>query len=104
AYMAATMIGAIAVTMNSWWQSNELVFGLKDSGTRVLFADQERINAVKPVLGQVDVKVIAIKHDAGCNDFPECHTLVEEGRSGPQADLDALDIQQIGRASGRERG
>ena len=93
AYMAATMIGAIAVPMNSWWQSNELVFGLKDSGTRVLFADQERINALKPVLGQVDVKVIAIKPDAGCNDFPEFHTLVEEGRSGPQADLDALDIQ-----------
>lgn len=91
AYMAITMTGAIVVPMNSWWQSNELVFGLNDSGARVLFADQERINAIKPALDQVNVQIIAIKPDD--QDFPEFHALAEAGKQGPQTDLDAIDVQ-----------
>ncbi len=93
AYMAITMIGAIVVPMNSWWQSNELVYGLKDSGTRVLFADQERINVLKPVMDQVDVQIIAIKPDTSSADLPEFHALVAEAATLPQTDLDTLDVR-----------
>lgn len=92
AFMAATMIGAIVVPMNSWWQSNELVYGLRDSGTRVLFADQERIDQLLPILDQVDVDIIAIKPDENTTRFPEFHTLVEAGRTGPQQNLDAIAV------------
>ncbi|MBU2099205.1 MAG: acyl--CoA ligase [Gammaproteobacteria bacterium] len=93
AYMAATMVGAIVVPMNSWWQSNELVFGLKDSGSKVLFADQERINTLTPVMDQISVDIIAIKPDAGTTQFPEFHALVAEGKTGPQHNLDDIDVQ-----------
>ncbi|MFN8020327.1 MAG: class I adenylate-forming enzyme family protein [Acidimicrobiales bacterium] len=43
AFEAATAIGAIAVAMNSMWQSDEMVYGLRDSGAAVLFADDERM-------------------------------------------------------------
>ena len=93
AYMAITMIGAIVVPMNSWWQSGELVFGLKDSGSKVLFADQERINTLAPVMDQIEVEIIAIKPDATITAYPEFHTLVAEGLSGPQHNLDEMGIQ-----------
>ncbi|MAO40515.1 MAG: long-chain fatty acid--CoA ligase [Pseudohongiella sp.] len=92
AYMAITMIGAIVVPMNSWWQSNELVYGIKDSGTRVLFADQERIDQLLPVIDQVDVEVIAIKPGKPDPRFPEFHDLVAEGLTGEQVDLDAIEV------------
>jgi long-chain acyl-CoA synthetase len=43
AFMAATSIGAIAVAMNALWQPHEMLFGLKESGSKVLVADGERI-------------------------------------------------------------
>lgn len=92
AYMAATMIGGIVVPMNSWWQSNELVYGLKDSGAKVLFADQERINQLQPVLDELDVSIIAIKPDAATTAYPEFYALAETAASGPQQDLNAIDL------------
>lgn len=42
-FMAATSIGCIAVAMNSLWQPEEMAYGLVDSGSRVLLADEERL-------------------------------------------------------------
>jgi long-chain acyl-CoA synthetase len=102
AFMAATMIGAIVVPMNSWWQGNELLYGLRDSGTRVLFADQERIDQLKPILGQVDVQIIAIKPAPVTTQFPEFYQLLAEQANSPAYpvhDLDLLDIQPDDNAS-----
>ena len=92
AYMAVTMIGGIVVPMNSWWQSSELVYGLKDSGAKVLFADQERINQLIPVLDNISVHIIAIKPDANTTDFPEFHALAETASKGPQQDLNGITL------------
>ena len=93
AYMAVTMIGAVVVPMNSWWQSSELVYGIQDSGARVLFADQERIEQLAPVLDQVDVNIIAIKPAAGDERFPEFHQLLRESGNLPWQDLDAIEVK-----------
>eukprot|EP00510_Aplanochytrium_minuta_P001209 CAMPEP_0184022648 /NCGR_PEP_ID=MMETSP0954-20121128/10754_1 /TAXON_ID=627963 /ORGANISM="Aplanochytrium sp, Strain PBS07" /LENGTH=608 /DNA_ID=CAMNT_0026305109 /DNA_START=60 /DNA_END=1886 /DNA_ORIENTATION=+ len=53
ALMAATSVGAIAVPMNSWWTTDELKYGLENSGTKVLFCDEERLNRVKPILNDL---------------------------------------------------
>ncbi len=42
AFFAATTLGAIAVPLNAWWTGEELVYGLNDSGAKVLIADDER--------------------------------------------------------------
>jgi long-chain acyl-CoA synthetase len=44
AFTAVTSIGAIAVAMNALWQPEEMEYGLKDCGAKVLFADQERLD------------------------------------------------------------
>jgi len=43
AFMASTSIGCVAVAMNSLWQPEEMAYGLTDSGSRVLLADEERL-------------------------------------------------------------
>jgi acyl-CoA synthetase (AMP-forming)/AMP-acid ligase II len=92
AYMATTMIGGIVVPMNSWWQSSELVYGLKDSGAKVLFADQERINQLETGHDQLDVKIIAIKPNAQTTEFPEFYALARTAANGPQHDLNAIEL------------
>ncbi|NIP14136.1 MAG: AMP-binding protein [Pseudomonadales bacterium] len=42
-FAAVTSIGAIAVAMNSLWTPEEMEYGLKDSGAKVLLADEERL-------------------------------------------------------------
>ncbi len=42
-FMAATSVGGIAVAMNALWQPDEMVYGLEDSGAKVLLADRERL-------------------------------------------------------------
>ena len=42
AFWAAAAIGAIVVPLNAWWTGDELLYGLDDSGTKVLLADAER--------------------------------------------------------------
>jgi long-chain acyl-CoA synthetase len=60
-FNAVTSIGAIAVALNSLWQTEEIEFGLKDCGAKVLFADQERIDRLEPVLGELELAVIAVR-------------------------------------------
>ena len=61
AFMAVTSIGAIAVAMNALWQPDEMAYGLSDSGAKVLFADQERLDRLAQVTTPLDVKVIAVR-------------------------------------------
>jgi long-chain acyl-CoA synthetase len=43
AFTAITSVGAVAVALNALWQGEELAYGLRDSGAKVLFADAERL-------------------------------------------------------------
>ena len=42
-FLATVAAGAIAVPLNSLWQSRELAFGLQDSGSKVVVCDIERL-------------------------------------------------------------
>lgn len=53
AFEAITSVGAIAVAMNSLWQADEIDYGLKDSGSKLLLADQERMD----LLSQANIKL-----------------------------------------------
>jgi acyl-CoA synthetase (AMP-forming)/AMP-acid ligase II len=41
-FFAGVSIGAIVVPLNAWWTGAELEYGLADSGSRLLFVDDER--------------------------------------------------------------
>jgi acyl-CoA synthetase (AMP-forming)/AMP-acid ligase II len=42
AFVGILHLGAIAIPMNAWWTADELDYGLKDSGARLVIADEER--------------------------------------------------------------
>ena len=61
AFMATTSIGGIAVAMNSLWQTDEMVYGLKDCSAKVLIADQERLDRLAPARSNVQIEVLAVR-------------------------------------------
>eukprot|EP01041_Mallomonas_annulata_P017516 gene17516-36027_t len=66
AFQAITSIGAIAVAMNSMWQTDEMLYGLNDCGARVLFADGDRMDrlAAAPTAdAPPDLTVVATRTD-----------------------------------------
>jgi acyl-CoA synthetase (AMP-forming)/AMP-acid ligase II len=65
---AILSIGAVAVTLNSWWTEDELHYGIGDSGTRFIFVDQERWDILGSSLPLLDLGV-AIARPAG--ELPE---------------------------------
>jgi long-chain acyl-CoA synthetase len=53
AFWATIAVGAVVVPLNAWWTGAELAYGLSDSGTSVVFADEERRQRILPHLGEV---------------------------------------------------
>lgn len=98
-YMAATMIGAVTVPMNSWWKGPELEYGLTDSGSKLLFIDPDRLAQLRPHLSNVSVQLVIIKPEPDDDDNPGFYSLIEEVLPLTGDELDALDIKPEANAS-----
>jgi long-chain acyl-CoA synthetase len=105
-FWACALIGAIAVPLNAWWKTEELEFGLTDSGARVLVTDAKRLELVRPILGSLPalerVFVIGADGDPG-NAEPFAQLLDGGGDSahtGVDAEVDEDDIFAILYTSG----
>ena len=59
-FVAILHLGAIAVPMNAWWQPDELVYGLADSGTRLVIADEERARRLAGLTG-TNLKLLTVR-------------------------------------------
>jgi long-chain acyl-CoA synthetase len=53
AFWGSTTTGAVVVPLNAWWTTDELIYGLSDSGTSVLFVDEERLERVRPRIDEL---------------------------------------------------
>ena len=74
-FMAITSIGGIAVAMNSLWRPDEMAYGLKDSGAKVLIADDERLERFAQIEEPLSIRTIAVR-TAAYTDSPELSTLL----------------------------
>lgn len=94
ALMAITSIGAIATAINSWWQAEELEYGLKDSGAKVLFADQERAKRLGDRIEKLGVQTIVIRGEgelpAGVVSYEDFIAKASAAQM-PQVELDTDD-------------
>jgi acyl-CoA synthetase (AMP-forming)/AMP-acid ligase II len=59
-FIASLSIGAVAVPMNAWWTTEELKYGLEDSGARIIVADRQRIERLVPLCDDMDLQLIAV--------------------------------------------
>ena len=55
AFWGITTLGAVVVPLNAWWSAEELQYGLEDSGSRVVFADEERAVRLSNVMLRLDL-------------------------------------------------
>ncbi|MEH6634792.1 MAG: class I adenylate-forming enzyme family protein [Halioglobus sp.] len=60
AYAATTLIGAIAVPVNSWGKTEELRYALDDSDCKVLVCDAPRLALIEALLPELDLVALLV--------------------------------------------
>ncbi len=84
AFIGAQMIGAIVVPMNAWWRSEELAYGIRDSGTRLVIADEERARRIKDI-PDLSLPIIAVRTSKAVAESLGVDTLEEALAAAPAA-------------------
>lgn len=103
-FMAITAIGAVAVPMNSWWQGEELVYGVQDSGSSLVILDGTRHARMAAWLSDSKLPVIGV--DTGGTPLPAGVDRLENlltntaADSFPDIDIDPEDLALILYTSG----
>jgi long-chain acyl-CoA synthetase len=61
AFAAITSVGAISVSLNAWWTTEEMEYALADSGSGVVIVDAERLARIEPLLGKLGLRPLAVR-------------------------------------------
>jgi long-chain acyl-CoA synthetase len=104
AFWAAAVAGAVVVPLNAWWTSDELEYGLRDSGSTVLVGDIERYERVAPHLPSLGIEHVVIAKapsGEGPKGTVSIDTLIEREVDGPpDVQIDPEDDATIFYTSG----
>jgi long-chain acyl-CoA synthetase len=108
AAFGATSAAGIGVALNGWWQTEELEYGLRDSGSRFLVVDDRLYSRVAPVLGSIPTleKVFYIGGGAPAGTVPFDSLLLATDRV-PEEPIDEDDpfmILYTSGTTGRPKG
>lgn len=100
-FAAITSVGAIAVSLNAWWTAEELAYGLEDSGTSVLIADQERAERAEGAFDTLGVRTIVVRSSGPLPPGAErLEDVLTPGVPMPAVDIDPDDDATILYTSG----
>jgi long-chain acyl-CoA synthetase len=107
-FAAIISVGAINVSMNSWWTEDEMDFALEDSGATVLICDQQRFDIGAASCVNKNIKVLVVRAEkplpAGIDKWEEVLPL---GDAHPGADIqpdDDATILYTSGTTGRPKG
>jgi len=65
AFWSTVSMGCVLVGLNGWWKADEILYGLEDSGAKVLVADRGRYERVAGQLGELpSLRVVYLIGDA----------------------------------------
>jgi long-chain acyl-CoA synthetase len=64
-FWASAVAGAVSVPLNAWWKGEEFEYGLRDSGSTLLFCDAERASVLAPHLGGLDLRGVVVARAGG---------------------------------------
>ena len=93
AFFAGVLNGAVVAALNAWWSGPELAFGIRDSGSTVAIFDAERMERMRPLMGELpDLKRIYVSRGGdeggGAESDPRVTSLEGViGRAGAWKDL-----------------
>ncbi|HEX2850887.1 MAG TPA: class I adenylate-forming enzyme family protein [Acidimicrobiales bacterium] len=109
AFWATVDLGAILVGLNGWWKADEILYGLEDSGAKVLVADRGRIERIAADLDRLpDLEAVFLADcdpaDVGLADDKRVHRfdelLARRGEPLPDTPIDEDDYAVIFYTSG----
>ena len=107
-FAAIISVGAINVSMNSWWTEDEMDFALEDSGATVLICDQQRFDIGAASCVKKNIKVLVVRAEkplpAGIDKWEDVLPL---GDKHPGADIqpdDDATILYTSGTTGRPKG
>jgi long-chain acyl-CoA synthetase len=88
-FAAITSVGAVSVSLNAWWTTEELEYALRDSGSSVVIADAERIERIQPLLAQLPIRIVAVRTPGELPERSEAwKDIVAPGTALPEVVLD----------------
>ncbi len=100
-------LGAVLVGLNGWWKTDEIVYGLEDSGARVLVADRKRFERVADLIDDIATLERVYLVDADPSEFgdnPKLHRfdelLASPSDRFPETPIDEGDAAVIFYTSG----
>jgi steroid-24-oyl-CoA synthetase len=100
AFWACQALGAVTVPLNAWWTGP----ALRDSGARVLVADGERVERIRPELGGLGLAaVVAVRAGSpapGMLRWEDVLAADDGGTQLPEAEIDTDDDATIMYTSG----
>lgn len=100
-FAAITSIGAVAVSLNAWWTVDEMTYGLEDSGTSVLIADQERAERAEGAFDTLGVRTCVVRSSGPLPPGAErMEDVLVAGAPMPMVDLNPDDDATILYTSG----
>ena len=95
-FFAATSLGAIVVPLNAWWTGQELAYGLKDSGTRLLVCDAERWERIRPQAADLpELEHVLVSRSTGPLAAPAQRLEEVIGQPSAYGDLPDADLPQV---------
>jgi long-chain acyl-CoA synthetase len=108
ALFATTSLGGIGVGLNGWWTTEEIEYGLRDSGSRFLVVDDRLFPRVAPLLGKLPdlerVFYIGSHPPAGVAPIAEILRSADEAPSEPIGEDDPFVILYTSGTTGRSKG
>jgi long-chain acyl-CoA synthetase len=107
AFWATVNLGGILVGLNGWWKTDEILYGIDDSGSKVLVADRGRFERIKDRLDELgsveavyltDAEPADVGGDARLHRFDEL--LADPTDEVPQTPIEEADPAVIFYTSG----
>ena len=107
AFWGTVNLGAVLVGLNGWWKTDEIIYGLQDSGSRILVADRGRFERIAAHLDDLpDIEAVYLA-DADPSDFGDDkrlhrfdELLADPGPTLPDTPIDEDDAAVIFYTSG----
>ena len=103
AYMGIVGIGAVCVPLNSWWVPNEVIYGIEHSQSKLLLADQKRLQGLESI--NITKIISSYTPDETFTDFKEF--IKNESDEWPEVDIardDDATIYYTSGSTGRPKG
>lgn len=85
AFWSVIALGAVVVPLNAWWRREELLFGVSDSGAKLLIADERRLTQIHDAPSLPPCVSVRTSFRENCTRFED---LLDPARALPLPEID----------------